>query len=342
MISTSKFGEIQGSTYSFIPYLPDTFTAQNDILKKFSSSLYILSSAEIAIINNALSLVSLDIDYNNSKDLKLLENLLFSKMSDFLNVIDTLGKKATSQKESGFFLIRGFGQGIGTEKELMQLSNLIVFSMALTIGRPYGYIGQRNGAVIQTLTPKIETSTEQVGTNSVDLLWHSEDAHSPVNCDWIELFCVRGDDRAKTLLSTIDLSKIDREIISILEGNHYTMLPDSSVDNISSGITFPVLDLSNPDRIKMRFDPLFTKVHNLEAFNALKILHQHLNDNAFELTLQVGDLLLINNSNSVHARTSFTPRYDGTDRLLSRTAVLTKEPPSQFLLPDNPYLISYY
>ncbi|HEY5875714.1 MAG TPA: TauD/TfdA family dioxygenase, partial [Ilumatobacteraceae bacterium] len=46
------------------------------------------------------------------------------------------------------------------------------------------------------------------------------------------------------------------------------------------------------------------------------------------VTLEPGDLLVVDNSVAVHGRSPFTPRFDGTDRWLQRTFVVSDLAPS--------------
>ena len=46
------------------------------------------------------------------------------------------------------------------------------------------------------------------------------------------------------------------------------------------------------------------------------------------VALVAGDLLVVDNSVAVHGRTPFTARFDGTDRWLQRTFVVTDLAPS--------------
>ena len=41
--------------------------------------------------------------------------------------------------------------------------------------------------------------------------------------------------------------------------------------------------------------------------------------------LQSGDILIINNHRSVHGRSSFTPNYDGYDRFIIRSFIMSNK-----------------
>ena len=55
---------------------------------------------------------------------------------------------------------------------------------------------------------------------------------------------------------------------------------------------------------------------------ALDELARLVRENATAVTLEAGDLLVVDNDLAVHGRTPFTPRFDGTDRWLQRTFVV--------------------
>ena len=46
------------------------------------------------------------------------------------------------------------------------------------------------------------------------------------------------------------------------------------------------------------------------------------------VALEAGDLLVVDNAVAVHGRSPFTPRFDGTDRWLQRTFVVSDLAPS--------------
>jgi alpha-ketoglutarate-dependent taurine dioxygenase len=58
------------------------------------------------------------------------------------------------------------------------------------------------------------------------------------------------------------------------------------------------------------------------ADDALRTLSAAVADHAESIVLEPGDLLVVDNHAAVHGRTSFTPRFDGTDRWLQRTFVV--------------------
>ena len=248
---------------------------------------------------------------------------------------------ASKGNDFGALLLRGFEVDIdGPESERAQaFGEFSLLSVAARIGRPYGYASQRNGEIIQNLTPKPEDEFKQLGTGSQTVLeWHTEDAHTPLNCDVISLLCLRGAEDAATLVSQIQPSDLDPEVRRILETPSYRISSDGSYQNTSE-LTTPVL-CETERGWTVRYDPLYTECATPKARVALDMLTEYINTKAVSIVLAKGDLLLIDNHTSVHARSTFTPRYDGKDRWLQRAGVLSKEVLPQFVTTDDQLVIN--
>lgn len=87
----------------------------------------------------------------------------------------------------------------------------------------------------------------------------------------------------------------------------------------------PVLTGSG-DHIHMRYDPLYMDkaaldTEELEAVAELEALAESA---VFDLVLSPGEIAFIDNYRCAHGRKAYQPRYDGTDRWLKRTQILTR------------------
>ena len=60
-----------------------------------------------------------------------------------------------------------------------------------------------------------------------------------------------------------------------------------------------------------------------EADDALRAARRGHREHHTAVALEPGDLLIIDNTVAVHGRSPFTPRFDGTDRWLQRTFVVS-------------------
>jgi alpha-ketoglutarate-dependent taurine dioxygenase len=60
-----------------------------------------------------------------------------------------------------------------------------------------------------------------------------------------------------------------------------------------------------------------------DATAALDRLRAAVDEVQLKVFLEAGDLLVVDNQVAVHGRSPFTPRFDGTDRWLQRTFVVS-------------------
>lgn len=237
----------------------------------------------------------------------------------------------------GAYLARGVPLDLRDEGRARASTEALLFTLAAQLGFPYGYSGQRDNEIIQDLIPKPEDKDKQLGTGSTTLDWHTEAAHATYSGDLIGLLCMRGDPGAITYLSRIHPEKLDDEVLAQLERVDYTIGPDASHGG-ASRLSTPLISYRDGQMV-LRFDPLYTSAQNMEAQAALDILAEEVDRRAIGFVLEQGDLLLIDNNTSAHARSEYSPRYDGTDRWLRRIIVSKTVLPPEYVEEGNPLLI---
>ena len=126
-------------------------------------------------------------------------------------------------------------------------------------------------------------------------------------------------------------------VIEVLCGEHVVLGSDSArARPVKCGAK--VLTLGYP-RAVVRFDPLFSFDLSEAARHALDVLGDHFESRAVGITLKPGDLLIIDNMSAVHARSAFTPRYDGAERWLQRVSVISRELPATIFDPSSSLLV---
>jgi L-asparagine oxygenase len=99
--------------------------------------------------------------------------------------------------------------------------------------------------------------------------------------------------------------------------------------------TFPdcaVFTLNDPE---LCVDYQLMRPLNSQAKWAMDLLGDVLTQQACGAVLQPGDLLIVDNRRAIHARTAFTPRYDGRDRWLQRMFVVEDLRHSQWARATN-------
>ncbi|MEP7113992.1 MAG: TauD/TfdA family dioxygenase, partial [Ilumatobacteraceae bacterium] len=80
--------------------------------------------------------------------------------------------------------------------------------------------------------------------------------------------------------------------------------------------------------ISMVFDADLMIGMDEQADDAIRMLGEATAACHTSIALEAGDLLIVDNAVAVHGRTPFTARFDGTDRWLQRTFVVSDLAPS--------------
>ena len=221
-----------------------------------------------------------------------------------------------------YVLIRGVDVDVpdaGYEKPKYE-SELFLASIAYLLGSPVSNIHHKNGRIVHDIYPKAEDKDKQVGSNAEQFLfWHTENAHEDPLPSCLALFCLRGDSNAKTLLANLYKAPLSVEEQEMLKRKTHVISADLSYAADEEG-QYAIYTEANGGPC-YRFDPLYTTAENDKAKHALDSMVSHCNDNSFGVTLEKGDVLLINNRLCCHARTLFKSNYDGKDRWIQRVII---------------------
>jgi hypothetical protein len=205
--------------------------------------------------------------------------------------------------------------------------------LASLIGRPFGWEGQQDGRLVHDIVPSKGHEHEQTGASStVELSPHTEDAFHPGRANLLLLACLRNHDAVPTSLSSVRHARLSAVERGLLERPTLPILPDDSYEESDEGSTAPppeVATLWDGDGgLRIRYDPAYTPLEQADGDYraAYDWLSGELDRVAVEVTLDAGDVLVIDNDVAVHGRQPFQARYDGTDRWLKRVSV--REPSS--------------
>jgi alpha-ketoglutarate-dependent taurine dioxygenase len=190
------------------------------------------------------------------------------------------------------------------------------------LGEAIGWTHQRDGLICQDLIPIKGHENEMLGSGSKqDLVWHTEDARYTYRGDYIGLMCMRNPDAVPTTFASIDEIEVDLQKVQILFEPQFVFLPDPSHPADKETEKAPVLsgDSQSP---YIRFDPYsMERPDTHEACSAFDYLIRVIDESLTGVALQPGDLLFIDNYKTVHGRSSFEARFDGTDRWLKRVNI---------------------
>lgn len=225
--------------------------------------------------------------------------------------------------------------------------DVFFFLCTSLLGDPIGWATQQDGYILHDVLPIKGHEHEQLGTGSEELLtWHTEDAFHPYRADYISLMCLRNHDGVETTFASIENLQLEDELVRILSERRFIIRPDNSHleknrsdsqrdHNSSEALLRRSYDrvnqmINSPDKIAvlfgdpklpyMRLDPYFMAQLNddPEAMATLNKLIAVIDEHISGISLQPGEILLIDNYKVVHGRVPFKARYDGTDRWLRR------------------------
>jgi hypothetical protein len=216
------------------------------------------------------------------------------------------------------------------DRELTPEFDSWLIFVAAQFGEPFSWAHIQHGALIGHVLPMYGREYEQTGHSSrVRLDLHVEDAFDDARCQYLVLGCLRNDD-VRTTLASVDDVAFSESDVAVLSAPGFLFEPDGeylrnqrmSGEHVAPPQAAPVL-FGDPRSPYLRIDAPYMTVIDDEprARDALDRLLVRLESAKVQVTLQPGDILVIDNWRVAHGREAFTPRYDGKDRWLRRTMV---------------------
>jgi L-asparagine oxygenase len=251
-------------------------------------------------------------------------------------VHDALVDFADDAHQSGALLLRGLpiGDLPSTPRSPTSpagkdsVSEFTLLTIARRLGQPVGYEPEHGGDLVQNIVPTEAAVDRQVSTSSkVNLMFHTEAAFHPHRPRYLLLLCLRGDPSARTTLSSIRqvVPQLSADVVDVLFQQRFrTAVDESYLDGRTGALSAPMAVLTG-DRLRpsMVFDADLMFGIDEEAGDALRLLGDATAACHASVALEAGDLLIVDNAVAVHGRSSFAPRFDGADRWLQRTFVVS-------------------
>lgn len=256
-------------------------------------------------------------------------------------VHDALVDFADQSPRDGYLLLRNIDIGDipltpsspreATSKDLR--SEFALLTIARCLGQPIGYRPEHNGSLVQNIVPVRGTEGGQISTSSrVELQFHTETAFHPYRPRYLLLLCLRGDSQAGTLVASVydivkRLSQSDLEVLR--EPRFRTAVDQSFLHRAASGlgVAQPILSGSESD-LTLVYDADLMVGIDTAAQDVFERLASAVRESSQCVVLAAGDLLVVDNNVAVHGRTPFVARFDGTDRWIQRTFVVSDLSPS--------------
>ncbi|MFD4531668.1 TauD/TfdA family dioxygenase [Kitasatospora sp. NPDC058397] len=215
------------------------------------------------------------------------------------------------------------------------LWDVVLLLVSTLMGTPIAWDGQQEGRFVHNIVPSPGHESEQTGASSSALLTpHTEDAFHPGRAHLLLLCCMRNHDNIATTAASIRLTDLADEDVAQLKRPIVPILPDDAYEQARqfAGRPAPVPTLfAAPEGLTMRFDPAYTPVEDADETwrAAYRRLEDELARVSMAVSLEPGDVLVVDNDIVVHGRVPFRARYDGTDRWLKRASVRVEGRPTR-------------
>lgn len=242
--------------------------------------------------------------------------------------------------DDGLFVLRGLTvddiavgptpESWATAGDRGAVHDVAMLLLATVMGDPLAWAGQQDGRFVHNIVPAPGHEAEQTGASSDVLLSpHTEDAFHPGRAHLLMLGCVRNHDRVATTAASVRHVRLDDTDIATLTRPELPILPDDA---------YPVRDPGgrraerppdvrtlwrSPEGLTLRFDPAYTPLAKATPVHraAYGRLAAELARVSVAVSLDPGEVLVVDNDLVVHGRVPFKARYDGTDRWLKRASV---------------------
>ncbi|AUH39139.1 TauD/TfdA family dioxygenase [Streptomyces sp. CMB-StM0423] len=207
------------------------------------------------------------------------------------------------------------------------LWDVVLLLVASLLGTPIAWEGQQDGRFVHDIVPAPGHESEQTGASSSVLLApHTEDAFHPGRAHLLLLCCLRNHDRIATTAASIRRTTLAPADVRQLSRPAVPILPDDAYGRARqfAGPPAPVPTLfAASEGLTMRYDPAYTPLDDADGpwREAYRRLADELARVSVAVSLEPGDILVVDNDVVAHGRVPFRARYDGTDRWLKRASV---------------------
>jgi len=216
------------------------------------------------------------------------------------------------------------------EKQTYQ-SEAVIAAASLELGTLFGY-KETSNHVMYDIYPVCgyEDSSSFVSSKK-RLAFHTDgSAHPLIGPDYVMLYCIRNEPHAVNLIVSLS------DILLRLSTSTFAALKTASFSHLIS---------QNPTRHHVK--PILTEVEgeltvtydeenvigiDNESQQVLEELNGLMHELAQEIPNRTNSLLIVNNKQALHSRTSFTPRFNGRDRWVKGAFVTKSDIPSGTLV----------
>ncbi|MGA7759346.1 MAG: TauD/TfdA family dioxygenase [Ilumatobacteraceae bacterium] len=212
-------------------------------------------------------------------------------------------------------------------------TELALLTVARRLGQPVGYVPEHGGRIVQNIVPTQSDADQQTSTSSrSNLMFHTETAFHPHRPRYLLLLCLRGDPAAHTTLASVHdiMDHLPDDVVDVMFQPRFRTAVDASFLAGRTNELGPARPLVTGTRGEPTFifDADLTVGIDAAADDVLAAVRTAIAEVETSVVLEPGDLLVVDNNVAVHGRSPFSARFDGTDRWLQRSFVVTDLAPS--------------
>jgi L-asparagine oxygenase len=201
-------------------------------------------------------------------------------------------------------------------------SDRVVGLLSVLFGKPYTFDGKTVARHITNLYPIREHRNTQMASSDTELEWHVEDAFHTARPNWIALLCIKEDKNAFTKIArAVDL-ELPQNTLALLKKKNFQVLADDTYDDMTQTALTWIIRGPNTNR-EIVFDPPYTICKDDKERAILSLLKEAAEKSKQTFALEKGDFIIFNNRKAIHARSEYSPKYDGNDRWLKRALILS-------------------
>lgn len=207
----------------------------------------------------------------------------------------------------------------------------VQLALCAGLGEPVSYREEKDGALIQDIYAIPGDEERQENSGLTDLELHTEDAFHRCPPDVVSLLCLKPDPLASAVTGVACIRAVAGELsgrdAAILRRPLFHIMPSSSfaIDGPLLGPVGPLPLLTDgPEGPELTVDTHGLIAPDEESRLAAQRLAGKLHEHASRISLDSGDLLLINNRTSAHFRTAYSGA-GGTERRWLRRLFVVSE-----------------
>lgn len=218
-------------------------------------------------------------------------------------------------------------------------SDAVIGIISSLFGDIVTFEGKATLRQIHNVYPARDESHSQLGGSTSFLEWHVEDAFHPDRAEWLGILCLRSDPLVTTWIARARDLSLSAADWAQLRTQRMFLKVDESFEPPYCGCSFAGFAVAGSnDQPEIAFDPPYMEWVSPEDYALFQRLSAAADQAKLSFVLEAGDLLLLNNRRTIHARSSITPRFDGSDRWIKRALIAERKKPRHFAAP---YVVAF-